>query len=381
LACMVRARIPFHEGWSKCVGAAFHKLRLKKRIDQLLWEYLRVRMDTQIPDIDPSIPVGEPSQIHAMTLGKVLGQGAFGKVFEVRKDDNCDAPMDEVVKCVSKGARNSIDAIKDLKNQIVAMRHLSKGVWEHPNITKLLGVMHSRTHIFLRMEYGGPEDLCTRLNSRDGKHSEVRELPLHKVLSVISQCIGAVAHLHMQPSIAHRDIKPDNIIMSETADLIMIKLADFGLSKVVSGQSISRSVAGTLPYMAPEMVLNGRCDVFSADIWSMGIVCLDVLCFVKFVEREIFRNQPGVKNEETGRKKNRFVEAVFNYFSAPNCIEGVIGMRTRPELQDMAVKSSEMLQGMLNVSTTERWSAKDLIACVSALQVHLQPPVPLPLGE
>jgi len=65
----------------------------------------------------------------------------------------------------------------------------------------------------------------------------------------------------------HRDIKPENIIITPTGDL---KLLDFGTSKDLSRGSISSTVIGSRPYMAPEQIM-GKSRIAS-DVWALGVV-------------------------------------------------------------------------------------------------------------
>lgn len=322
-------------------------------------------MDTRIPDIDPSIDAGEPDSIEGYHFGRVLGQGAFGKVVELRTereagvDGQSSASSGQVVKCISKMARNNIDGLKELKNQIISMECFSREDSKHPNITQLLGVYHSKSHVFLRIESGGPEDLGRRLLCRDSR-SAPRLMSAEKVSAVISQCSSAIMHLHGQLSIAHRDVKPDNIVLSEDANKVCIKLTDFGLSKIVNGTALSRSVAGTLPYMSVEMVLENKSNVFCSDMWSLGIVFLDLLCFARFIERQIFRKQSHVKDRDSSAKKHRLISAVHDCCQKPGVIDQLLQTHLRQELHELRASSTVVLQGVLNVSPARRWTYKDL---------------------
>jgi len=373
LVCAVRARLNFHNAFSRGWSSACYKQQLLNHIHSIVWDYLRVRMDTHIPDINPHIVSGEPDCIEDFQFGRVLGQGAFGKVVELHRieepepDSAAEAePQGQVIKCISKMARNTVDGLKDLKNQIVAMEYFSSQSLKHPNITQLLAVYHSKSHVFLRMESGGPEDLGRRLIGRDSKSSIPRLLSAQKAKAIMLQCTAAVVHLHGTPKIAHRDIKPDNIILAEEPDGVVVKLTDFGLAKVVSGTAMSRSVAGTLPYMSPEMVLESKSNVFSSDIWSLGIVFLDVLCFARFIERHVFRKQAQVKDRDSASKKQRLMSAVYECCLTPGFTEALLRSHLRAELSELQTISTVMLDGILNVSPTKRWNYKDLTRCVES---------------
>ena len=72
--------------------------------------------------------------------------------------------------------------------------------------------------------------------------------------------------------ILHRDIKPENVLISENH---ILKLGDFGLSRVIASHELASSYVGTWHYMASE-VLNGEMYSHHSDIWSLGCVMYEV---------------------------------------------------------------------------------------------------------
>ena len=133
----------------------------------------------------------------------------------------------QVLKMIPKKQKASFKDLDNLCNEVRVMQALN-----HPNIIKLHEVYHSETHVMLRMQDGGSQNLYTYL-----RRLECKRLPLNplKAESIIIQCAAALFHMHMVPGIAHRDIKPENICTHETAQGIEIKLCDFGLSRTFGG--------------------------------------------------------------------------------------------------------------------------------------------------
>ena len=84
--------------------------------------------------------------------------------------------------------------------------------------------------------------------------------------SYMKSLFQAINHCHAQ-NIVHRDIKPDNIMITANNT---VRLIDFGLSKASKGNKQLQTVAGTPYYMAPE-VLEGSYSK-QADIWSLGVL-------------------------------------------------------------------------------------------------------------
>jgi len=86
-----------------------------------------------------------------------------------------------------------------------------------------------------------------------------------------------VDYLHGK-GIAHRDLKPENLLCSENDEGVVIKIADFGLSKAFSNGSVLATSCGTPDYAAPEVLrMDGAYDK-SVDLWSMGVITYVVLC-------------------------------------------------------------------------------------------------------
>lgn len=106
---------------------------------------------------------------------------------------------------------------------------------------------------------------------KDRRHDELFDLP--KLLSLASQLGSGLAYAHSK-GILHRDIKPGNCMFSALGSL---KLVDFGLAKSAGFDDITRpgSTLGTLPYMAPELLLGEPASVRS-DLYALGVVIYEM---------------------------------------------------------------------------------------------------------
>jgi non-specific serine/threonine protein kinase len=131
----------------------------------------------------------------------------------------------------------------------------------HPNILTIHDIYEDEGFTFIAMEYIEGELLTDILSEGPLKTKE---------LIRIAQGISAGLHAAHQKGIIHRDIKPDNIMMSNDR---VIKILDFGVAKRSGSKSITEegSTIGTRAYMSPEQVSGEEIDQRS-DIFSLGVV-------------------------------------------------------------------------------------------------------------
>lgn len=83
----------------------------------------------------------------------------------------------------------------------------------------------------------------------------------------------ATKYLH-DNGITHRDLKPENILLSGKSNRCLIKVTDFGLSKIVSENTMLRTFCGTPTYLAPEILTTAGAGTYTPaiDIWSLGVI-------------------------------------------------------------------------------------------------------------
>ena len=141
---------------------------------------------------------------------------------------------------------------------------------QHPNIIKLIDLFENQDYYFIVLEYLEGKDLYDYLQSRNYC------LPEERVKELTMQMIHAIVYLHSY-GIVHRDIKLENIMMTECSEQGSCKIADFGLAKIIGPSEKAREPFGTLGYVAPEVLKKEPYDA-ACDLYSLGCLTYALLC-------------------------------------------------------------------------------------------------------
>jgi len=192
---------------------------------------------------------------------KRIGKGAMGTVYMAtnQMDGRTHAIKRMSMKKIPESERAAVEF------EIKMLKHLS-----HPNIVKYVDTIREDRYLNIVLEYVPNGSLSTMLE-KFGVFSET--LAAH----YISQTVEALEYLHQQ-GIIHRDIKGGNILADSEG---IVKLTDFGVAtrfrKDFSGGEESNLPAGTMFYMAPEIVKMSSPPTYSCDIWSVGATVIELL--------------------------------------------------------------------------------------------------------
>ncbi|KOC68480.1 Ribosomal protein S6 kinase alpha-5 [Habropoda laboriosa] len=202
-------------------------------------------------------------------LLKVLGTGAYGKVFLVRKRTGTDAGRLYAMKVLKKA---SIVQKKKTTEHTKTERQVLEAVRDSPFLVTLHYAFQTDAKLHLILDYVSGGELFTHLYQRE--HFTEDEARIY-----IGEVILALEHLH-KLGIIYRDIKLENILLDREGHIV---LTDFGLSKEFlpherDNNARAYSFCGTIEYMAPEVVRGGSAghDI-AVDWWSVGVLTYELL--------------------------------------------------------------------------------------------------------
>jgi outer membrane protein assembly factor BamB len=191
------------------------------------------------------------------TLGKYeirgsLGRGSFAEVLLAWH------PVLEAPRALKVPYDQSPDKTSRLAAEARTQAQLT-----HPHICQVYDTDQAGGTFFIVMEYASGGSLRRAL--AEGP------IGLERALEWFSQAAQALSCAHGR-GVVHRDLKPDNLLLSDEGAL---KVADFGLARILKPTEEARTRAGTFQYMAPEQ-MKGQAT-FLSDLWSLGVVFYEIL--------------------------------------------------------------------------------------------------------
>lgn len=296
-----------------------------------------------------------------------MGDGAFSNVYRAR--DLHGDHGDVAIKVVRKFEMNSMQGNKHLHpdfkktpkaaeranilKEVQIMRQL-----DHPNIIKLIEFSESKQYYYIVLEIAPGGELF---------HQIVRLTYFSEELSrhVIVRVAKALEYLHEEKGVIHRDIKPENILFNPlpfvpskhpkpkqpgdedkvdegeyipgqgAGGIGEIKIADFGLSKVV-WESQTMTPCGTVGYTAPEIVKDERYSK-SVDMWALGCVLYTLLC-----------GFPPFYDESIEVLTEKVAEGQYTFLS--------------PWWDDISQSARDLIEHLLAVDPRKRYTIKEFLA-------------------
>jgi serine/threonine protein kinase len=199
-----------------------------------------------------------PDGLDSLELTDFLGNGAFGLVFKAKSTVSSEI---YAVKFPQVSAFADRGELLAFENEVKASQEIT-----HPNVTKVVHVeMTPQSGLpYLVMEYVAGGTLLNKIKTSRDQSQNIPIDVLRKWVEGILEGISAI-----NTKLLHRDIKPDNILMSGETP----RIADFGLSKIVGAATRTSTFKGTQHclYKAPESWKNEK-NTIQMDMYSVGLV-------------------------------------------------------------------------------------------------------------
>ena len=187
---------------------------------------------------------------------KFLGEGSFASVYSV---ENKITGEIRAMKIINKSASCSIEDDKEIFNEINILRTM-----DHPNILKIFEFYSNKESYSIVTELCSGGELFQEIIEKGPFNEKYCAYVMYQIFSAINYC----HKMH----ILHRDLKPENILIAkrDKNDFPLIKICDFGTSKMFEKGTVQRKLVGSSYYIAPE-VLKKHYDE-KCDIWSCGVI-------------------------------------------------------------------------------------------------------------
>lgn len=198
--------------------------------------------------------------------GRLIGRGTFGSVYVAsNRETGALCAMKEVEMCPDDP--KSEECIKQLQQEINVLSQL-----KHPNIVQYYGSEIVEDRFYIYLEYVHPGSINKYIREHCGAITEsvVRCFTRH--------ILSGLAYLHSTKTI-HRDIKGANLLVDAAG---VVKLADFGMAKHLTGPAADLSLKGSPYWMAPELMQavmrkDTNSDLaLAVDIWSLGCTIIEM---------------------------------------------------------------------------------------------------------
>ena len=190
-----------------------------------------------------------------------IGEGSTGRVWRGSRRDDGSAVA---IKILHAEYLPDPTMVARFRREGVAVRQL-----RHPHLVPVDDLVVERDTVAIVMELVNGDDL--RSIMQRGR------LETRRAVGLLAQVASALAHVHAA-GVLHRDVKPENILVTRRAGQPWAQLSDFGLAWVASDRQLTRStqLLGTPAYLAPELLAGRRYDP-AVDVYALGVTAYELL--------------------------------------------------------------------------------------------------------
>ena len=258
-----------------------------------------------------------------------VGSGGFGSVFKA-EDVNTPGRIVAIKELHKKHTRNQVIKQRFFQ-EAVAMARL-----DHPNLPRLYTFGEDNGSYYLVMEFISGKLLSDEIHEKGHMDSD-------RAVSVLTQVVDAVCYAHRN-GIIHRDLKPDNIILVGDGGSVRIKVLDFGIARMIGGESLTLTGEGfgTPTYMAPERMTGAAGDDPRMDLYAAGIILFEML--IGKAPFESKATDPAIYWAEMRELHQRGPLPALAHLGVSQAIERIAVRATAKALGDRYQSADEMLE-------------------------------------
>ena len=282
-----------------------------------------------------------PTTINFYKYGRLIGQGAFGKV-----NIGLNVLSGRVVAIKSFNKAKLTLNSENMKKILYETNLMQK--LNHPNITKILEMFEDDKFIFIIMEYINGGNLFSFVKKRRKLTEKIAKI-LYK------QIILGIKHIHSK-NIVHRDIKLENILIDLNNT---VKICDFGIGVILDSENqLLYDQCGTPMYMAPEILLSSKkkgYKGFPVDIWSSGIALYIMLSGtlpfnIKKDEKSKEKNSENFGDDDINSQSNNNYELQYS-----------IVKKNPKHIEKISDEARDLLHGLLNKDPNKRLTIDEIL--------------------
>ncbi|KAK7286775.1 hypothetical protein RJT34_22006 [Clitoria ternatea] len=192
-------------------------------------------------------------------VGKQIGAGSFSVVWHGRhKVHGTEVAIKEIA---------TLRLNKKLQESLMSEIYILKRI-NHPNIICLHDIIQVPGKIHLVLEYCKGGDLSLYIQ----RHGRVPE----ETAKHFMQQLAAGLQVLRDNNLIHRDLKPQNLLLSRNDEKSVLKIADFGFARSLQPRGLAETLCGSPLYMAPEIMQLQKYDA-KADLWSVGAILFQLV--------------------------------------------------------------------------------------------------------